>query len=55
MTKLEALNYIKSQLNTKSLAYQLGFLQGFLAKQMLEKPEIRGEFRDQVKNSQHPD
>lgn len=55
MTKSEALNYIKSQLNTKPILYQLGFLQGFLAKQFVEKPEIRGEFRDQVKNSQHPD
>ena len=55
MTKSEALNYIKSQLNTKPIMYQLGFLQGFLAKQFSEKPELRGEFRDQIKNSQKSD
>jgi hypothetical protein len=55
MTKLEALNWIRSQLNNRPLLYQLGFLQGFLAKQMIEKPELRAEFKQQVKNSQRPD
>ena len=48
MTVYEALNYIRKHLNNKPLAYQLGFLQGFLAKQISEKPEIGVEFRDQV-------
>ena len=48
MTKQQALDYIRTQLNTKPLAYQLGFLQGFLAKQISGKPEVGAEFRDQI-------
>lgn len=48
MTKQQALDYIRTQLNTRPLAYQLGFLQGFLAKQISGKPEIGAEFRDQI-------
>jgi hypothetical protein len=51
MTNKEALDYIRSNLNTKPLLYQLGFLQGFLAKQLVEKPEIIGEFKRQIRNA----
>jgi hypothetical protein len=49
MTPQDALNYIRKNLNHMPLAYQLGFLQGFLAKQISQKPEIGGEFRDQLR------
>lgn len=49
MTPQQALDLIRANLNTKPLTYQLGFLQGFLIKQMMEKPEIIGEFKRQVK------
>lgn len=47
--QLKALNLIRNHLNGQALAYQLGFLQGFLAKQMSEKPEIIYEFKQQAK------
>ena len=34
---------------TKAIAYQLGFLQGFLIKLMSERREIAGEFKDQIR------
>lgn len=51
MTKeqVSALNFIRLNLNNTPLAYQLGFLQGFLAKQMVEKPELISEFKQQLK------
>ena len=53
MTPQQALDLIRSNLNTKPLTYQLGFLQGFLIKQMMEKPEIIGEFKRQIKSTQN--
>lgn len=52
-------NLIQEQLNQtakhnnvpEGLAYQLGFLQGFLARQMVEKPELIGEFKRQVRST----
>lgn len=49
MTKSEALDFIRSNLNKEPLVYQLGFLQGFLAKQLSEKPEIISEFKAQIR------
>jgi hypothetical protein len=54
MNQQQALNYIREQLNTKPLTYQLGFLQGFLAKQMSLRMEIASEFRDQARATQKP-
>jgi hypothetical protein len=53
MTPQQALDLIRSNLNTKPLTYQLGFLQGFLVKQMMEKPETIGEFKRQIKAAQN--
>jgi UDP-glucose 4-epimerase len=39
----------RSKTIPEGLAYQLGFLQGFLAQQMIEKPELIFEFRRQVR------
>ena len=50
MDKKSAIDFIRVQLNKKPLAYQLGFLQGFLAKQFVEKPELIQEFKQQTKN-----
>ncbi len=46
--EVQALNYIRSKINEKPLAYQLGFLQGFLAKQMCKNPELVQEFKNQT-------
>lgn len=55
MTPYQALKYIRENLNTKPLAYQLGFLQGFLAQQMSLRMEVGSDFRDQVRaTQQHP-
>jgi hypothetical protein len=51
MRQKEALDFIRSNLNTKPLLYQLGFLQGFLAKQLVEKPELISEFKRQIQNT----
>jgi hypothetical protein len=52
MNQYDALKYIRENLNSKPLTYQLGFLQGFLAKQMSQRMEIASEFRDQIKSTQ---
>jgi hypothetical protein len=54
MTEQEykVLNFIRSNLNKNPVAYQLGFLQGFLAKQMANNPEVLQAFKQQIKHSQ---
>jgi hypothetical protein len=54
MNKNQALDFIRSNLNKEPLTYQLGFLQGFLAKQLSEKPEIISEFKAQIRAAQQP-
>lgn len=51
LNKLTHIQYAYPRDNTKALAYQLGYLQGFLIKLMMERREIAGEFRDQVKTT----
>lgn len=52
MNKFDALKYIRENLNTKPLAYQLGFLQGFLAQQMSLRMEVAQDFRNQLRSTQ---
>lgn len=55
MNKYDALKYIRENLNTKPLAYQLGFLQGFIAQQMSLRMEVAQDLRRQLSSTQsHP-
>ena len=47
--EFKALNFIRANLNKNPIAYQLGFLQGFLAKQMANNPEVAQDFKRQLK------
>jgi hypothetical protein len=51
LNKITHAQYTSPEDNRIALAYQLGYLQGFLVKLMTERREIAGEFRDQVKNT----
>lgn len=49
--EIKALNFIRGNLNKNPVAYQLGFLQGFIAKQMANNPEVLQAFKKQIKHS----
>jgi hypothetical protein len=48
MTQTQLIAYIRTQLSHKPLAYQLGFLQAFLAKIMYNDTKIAHQFKQQA-------
>jgi hypothetical protein len=53
MTKEDYVAYIRKQLSNKPLAYQLGFLQSFLASVMYEDTKIAYQFKARINENRN--